>query len=226
MSPNDLSPVYDRVDASASAGSARSFGAPTIGWTEVAMAIHPLLTSPVPSLVRIDVAGHAPLTVDVEADAFWWQTPLAEFPSEPGDLRLSSEPKFGPGPSALEPGHALDGLLWRIGLSSFPGELAWWLQRDDRFRVVRWPNFTTLDHTPDQMRMTSMLGYAAMRVDELSSATGASLADARSLVNAFSLMRILRTEAPEAVQTRVLRAEPAAAAPKSLFRRLRDRLGI
>jgi hypothetical protein len=126
--------------------------------------------------------------------------------------------------------HPLHTLLWHIGLNSFPGELAWWLQRDDRYRLVRWPNFTTLAHTPDHVRMTSLLGYASLTVDELAEQANVAPAEARRLVTAFSLMRILRSESPDvalarpALQRETTAQPTAVPARGGLFRRLLDRL--
>jgi hypothetical protein len=210
---------------------------PRFGWTRVAMAIRPMADSADDELLRIEVAGHEPLLIDVAAGAFWWDTDLADMPLDPMDVRIARETRSEDSVVSTTPGNDLDVLLWHIGLNSFPGELAWWMQRDDRYRLVRWPNLTTLGHTPDQVRMTSLLGYAFLTVDELAEQANVPPVEARRLVNAFSLMRILRSESPEVamarpvlqrVDTAATAAQAAAAAPAprpSLFRRLRERLG-
>lgn len=217
-------------------------GLPRFGWTRVAMALRPMWDAD-EDLLRVEVAGHEPLVIDVSMNAYWWPTPLEQMPADPEDLRIGREPKGVESPATNAPGNDLDGLLWRIGLGSFPGELAWWLQRDDRYRLVRWPNLTMLPHTPDQVRMTSLLGMATMSVDELAERANVEPAEARRLVNAFSLMRILRSESPEVsfapptfdrtVHAARVAQESAATTPVStpaprtgLFRRLRDRLGL
>ena len=203
---------------------------PSFGWTGVAMALHRLQQEPSPSIVTVRVAGHLPLTIDVETNAYWWDTPLTAFPTEPEDLEVVTTAKDLAQEAARAPGTDLDGLLWLIGNHSFLGELAWWLQRHDRYRLVRWPNLTTLPHTPDQMRMTAMLGYTFLPVEELANASETDPAEARRLVNAFSLMRLLRSERPEVVETATAQEPVPTAAPQAqrggLFRRLRDRLGL
>jgi hypothetical protein len=202
---------------------------PRFGWTRVAMALRPMWDAP-DEVLRVEVPGHEPLLVDVAADAYWWTTPTADMPVEPGDVRVGREARSADAVITGTPGTELHTLLWHIGLNSFPGELAWWLQRDDRYRLVRWPNFTTLAHTPDHVRMTSLLGYASLTVDELAEQANVAPAEARRLVTAFSLMRILRSESPDvalarpALQRETTAQPTAVPARGGLFRRLLDRL--
>jgi len=200
---------------------------PRFGWTRVAMALRPLWDTR-GEVLRVEIAGHGPLVIDVASDSYWWSTPLGELPIDPEDVRVGREDRDVEAAVELGPGSELQGLLWHVGLHSFPGELAWWLQRDDRYRLQRWPNFTTLAHTPDHVRMTSLLGFAALTVDELAEQANVAPAEARRLINAFSLMRILRSQAPDITLARPAfdRPVPAASpAPRGgLFRRLFDRL--
>ncbi|GAB2979938.1 hypothetical protein [Frigoribacterium salinisoli] len=204
---------------------------PSFGWTGVAMALHRLQQQPSPSIVTVRVPGHLPLTIDVEANAYWWDTPLADFPTDPREVEVVTTAKDPAQEASRAPGSDLDALLWLVGNHSFLGELAWWLQRHDRYRLVRWPNLTTLPHTPDQMRMTAMLGYTFLPVEELANASDTDPAEARRLVNAFSLMRLLRSETPDVADTATAQEPPIATATTApprggLFRRLRDRLGL
>ena len=203
---------------------------PRFGWTRVAMALRPMWDAP-DEVLRVEIAGHGPLVIDVAADAYWSETPLDALPIEPDELRVGREARDAEAAVSDGPGNELQAFLWYVGLNSFPGELAWWLQREDRYRLQRWPNFTTLAHTPDHVRMTSLLGYAALTVDELAEQANVVPTEARRLINAFSLMRILRSETPEIAMARpafdrpVHVAAPAAPAQRSgLFRRLLDRL--
>lgn len=201
---------------------------PRFGWTRVAMALRPLRDSR-DEVLRVELAGHDPLVIDVASDCYWWTTRLDALPIDPEDVRVGREERDVEAAIENGPGSELHALLWQIGLHSFPGELAWWLQRDDRYRLQRWPNFTTLLHTPDHVRMTSLLGFAALTVDELAVQANVTPAEARRLVNAFSLMGILRSETPDVAMARPAFERPvqAAVAPVSrggLFRRLLDRL--
>lgn len=205
---------------------------PSFGWTGVAIALHRLQQEPSASIVTVRVPGHLPLTIDVDANAYWWDTPLEAFPTDPTDVEVVTVAKDPAQEATRQPGADLDALLWLIGNHSFLGELAWWLQRHDRYRLVRWPNLTTLPHTPDQMRMTAMLGYAFLPVDELANAAETDPAEARRLVNAFSLMRLLRSESPAPADLAGTPEPVVDPAPLvrpqrgGLFRRLRDRLGL
>lgn len=205
---------------------------PSFGWTGVAIALHRLQQAPTSSIVTVRVPGHLPLVIDVETNSFWWDTPLVHFPTDPVDVEVATTAKDPAVEATRAPGSDLDALLWLIGNHSFLGELAWWLQRHDRYRLVRWPNLTTLPHTPDQMRMTAMLGYAFLPVDELANAAETDPSEARRLVNAFSLMRLLRSESPDRSDVLGTPEPVLAPAPSpqrqrgGLFRRLRDRLGL
>lgn len=230
------SPGWPRHPAAVTVTARHATGTPTsgitvpsFGWTGVAMALHRLQQQPTSSIVTVRVPGHLPLTIDVEAHAYWWDTPLADFPTEPCEVEVVTTAKDPAQEASRAPGGDLDALLWLIGNHSFLGELAWWLQRHDRYRLVRWPNLTTLSHTPDQMRMTAMLGYTFLPVEELANASDAEPAEARRLVNAFSLMRLLRSETPAVADTATAQEPspaPATALPRrgGPFRRLRDRL--
>jgi hypothetical protein len=204
---------------------------PSFGWTGVAIALHRLQQQPTSSIVVVRQADHLPLVIDLETNAYWWDTPLTAFPSEPVDIDVVVEPKDPAVEASRAPGTDLDALVWLIGNHSFLGELAWWLQRDDRYKLVRWPNFTMLAHTPEQMRMTAMLGYTFLPVGELANASESDPAEARRLINAFSLMRLLRAESPEPSEVAVS-ADPVYVPPApqqrrgGLFSRLRDRLGL
>lgn len=214
---------------------------PSFGWTGVAIALHRLQQQPAASIVVVRQADHLPLVVDVETNAYWWDTPLTAFPAEPVDIDVVVEAKDPAVEASRPPGTDLDALLWLIGNHSFLGELAWWLQRDDRYKLVRWPNFTMLAHTPEQMRMTAMLGYTFLPVGELANASESDPSEARRLVNAFSLMRLLRAESPEPAAVAGAGSSSSSAsasvdpeyvrvAPQprrgGLFSRLRDRLGL
>jgi len=226
--PRDPAPVTARH---ASDAPTSGVTVPSFGWTGVAMALHRLQQQPTSSLVTVHVPGHLPLTIDVEAHAYWWDTPLAEFPTDPLELEVVTTPKDPAQEAARAPGHGLDALLWLVGNHSFLGELAWWLQRHDRYRLVRWPDLTALPHTPDQRRMTAMLGYTYLPVAELANAGDADPSEARRLVNAYSLMRLLRSETPDAADTATAQEPaptPATAPPRrgGPARRLRDLLGL
>lgn len=194
---------------------------PTVmGWASAAVAIHSVRRIPTPVLLRLDVVGFGSLLVDFRHHAFEWETPLERFPEDPGAVLVETHPTTpdAPAPFAL-PGRDLDGLLWLIGQHAFPTRPATWLWNDDRYRLRRWPNLAELPISLEQVRMTAMLGNAAATPAELAAAVGVPLEVAQRLVNAYSLMGILRSAPAEAA--------PVAQAPpvRGLFSRLRTRLG-
>ena len=200
-----------------------------LGWTRVAIALQGLWDT-TGEVLRVEIDGMEPLIIDPSMEAFWWPVPVSDMPVEIPGAQIERQFAFNQPLVGATPGSDLSTLLWHIGINSFPGETAWWLQRRDSYRLLRWPNFTTLAHTPDQVRMTSLLGYAALTVDELAAQAEVETSEARKLINAFSLMRILRSDSPSlpmprSALQRIAEPEVAAAAPRQgLFRRLRERL--
>ena len=194
----------------------------TAGWTSAAIAVHSMLTIPVPMFLRLEADEHPPILIDFRHRAFSWPVPMAEFPAHPIDVRVETEPTTADAaPLFVLPGRNLDSLLWEIGQHSFAGLPAPWLNADDRFKLTRWPNLIEHAHTLTQMRMTAMLGNVQLTVAELAVAADVDVTEAQSLVNALSLMGILQTADTAAVAPTV---RPVAA--QGLFDRLRRRLGI
>lgn len=191
-----------------------------IGWASAAVAIHSVRRIPTPVLLRLDVVGFGALMVDFRHHAFEWETPLERFPEDPGAVLVETHPTTPDGPAPFElPGRDLDGLLWLVGQHAFR-DRASWLWSDDRYRLTRWPNLAELPITLEQVRMTAMLGNVAATPAELAAAVGVPVESAQRLVNAYSLMGILRS-APAAVAP-VAQATPPA---RGLLARLRTRLG-
>jgi hypothetical protein len=193
------------------------------GWSSAATAIHAVGLAEVPMLLVLEARGHGPIVIDFRHTAFAWEVPLDCFPVEPESVGVQTHPVRPGDPALFElPGRNLDALLWMIGLNSFEGALAWWLPADRRYRTTRWPNLTELVHTPQQLRMIAMLGNAFLTPDELAAASGSSPAEAQRLLNALSLMSILRSSATAPAVAP--RAEPAIPS-RGLFRRLLEKLG-
>lgn len=191
-----------------------------VGWASAAVAIHSVRRIPTPVLLRLDVVGFGSLLVDFRHHAFEWETPLERFPEDPGAVLVETHPTTpdAPAPFAL-PGRDLDGLLWLVGQHAFPTRPATWLWNDDRYRLRRWPNLAELPISLEQVRMTAMLGNAAATPAELAAAVGVPLEVAQRLINAYSLMGILRSAPAEAAP--VAQATPV----RGLLSRLRTRLG-
>jgi hypothetical protein len=192
------------------------------GWSSAATAIHSVRKLDAPVLLFLEAAQQPPIVLDFTHNVFVWNRPLACLPTEPSFVGVYTQPVLeGDLPICPLPGPSLDTLLWTIGLNSFEGALAWWLPESERFHMARWPNLTELPHTSDQMRMIAMLGNAYLSPSELAQVSASSMASVQRLLNALSLMGILKSSAKYPEPTP--KAAVASHTP-GLFRRLRDRL--
>ena len=196
-----------------------------VGWTSAAIAVHSILQIPIPMFLRLEPAGFGPITIDFRHHAFEWGTRLEDFPDEPATVLVETEPTTATEPPIFAlPGQDLDTLLWVMGLHSFQDDRAFWLRPGDRYRLTRWPDLTSLDHTIDQMRMVAMLGNISLSVEQLAEAADVELAVAQRLVNALSLMGVVES----AIEThaRPVDEAPTPVPARGLFSRLRAKLGF
>jgi hypothetical protein len=193
-----------------------------VGWTNAAIAVRSILQLSFPMFLCLRVDGHSPILIDFRHRAFTWGTPLDAFPASPGYVNVETEATtLTAAPLFTLPGQDVDGLLWMMGSSAFDGAPATWLAPGDRYRLSRWPNIIQLGITPEQVRMTALLGSGFFTARELALASGTDVASANRLINAFTLMNIAYSSA-DAPATLVQRPE----ARVGLFRRLREKLGI
>jgi len=196
----------------------------TVGWTQASMAVMSVMSLKAPVHLRMHVEMHGPLLIDFRHHAFSWSTPLHLFPIDAVHTGLETVPTTADAAPFFElPGQNLDELLWEMGVNSFGGAAAYWLSPDDRYRLTRWPNLTQHSHSLSQVRMIAVLGNGYASAAELAAFAGVDLSDAQRLINALSLMRILSRSA--AAPAPALVAPTAAAKRRSLFDRLRTRLG-
>lgn len=207
-------------------GSRETVSAPPelSGWAGAATAVHAIQQMAMPMTLTLDVASHGVIAIDFPFHAFAWDTSLAEFPLDATSILVETRPAPADQPTIALPGRSLDSLLWTIGYNAFGDEPAPWLREGDRYRLRRWPALADISVTLDQVRMTAMLGNAFATADELAAAAHTPPADARRLVNAFSVTGILRRSSG-APALGSMPAHPAAAASSGLFARLRERLG-
>jgi hypothetical protein len=195
------------------------------GWMPAAMAIHGVQSSRAPMILHLDIAGAGSVTIDVLRRAYDGGLTAERFPTAPESVRIETTPTFpGAPPVFALPGAELDALLWHIGYHAFPDGAAPWLPVGARLRLSRWPNLSDLPITLDQVRMTAMLGNGAATVDELAVVAGVDAVEARSVINAFALVGILR--AVDEPRPEPVAAIVEASASRGLFARLRERLGL
>jgi hypothetical protein len=125
------------------------------------------------------------------------------------------------------PGRDLDELLWIMGAVAFSSGPADWMRPEDRYTLTKWPNFTVVPHSMDQIRMTAMLSSGFLSAAELASAAGVSDAEAHRLINALSLIGSLESAMGPVAPPPFINARADDAASRGgLFRLLRDKLGL
>lgn len=190
-------------------------------WAEVATTVYDALQRNSADVITVVVGSRDMLQIDIARYSFEWSTPLAEFPTGASGLRIAVNPAadFSATPKNL------DSLLWTLGNNAFGGAAAPWLQAGQRVRLSRWPNMPRHLHGMQQMYMLAALGNAYFSAGELAAASKAPEATAQDLINALSLMQLLKysAEAPPVV---IAPSGPQhRQQPQSLFARLRARLG-
>ena len=188
-------------------------------WAEVASTVNNALMQAAPVVITVTVGPREMLQIDIPRYTFEWPRPLDEFPGDASGLSIWTQAAADPSPRA----NNLEGLLWTLGNNAFQGRPASWLAEGKRVRLARWPNMPRHMHTMHQMYMLAVLGNAYFTAAELAAAAKSTETEAQDLINALSLMQLLKysSEAPPVVI-------PVAEEPKpnqGLFARLRARLG-
>jgi hypothetical protein len=193
------------------------------GWAQAAFAINSILRLSTPVFLRLDVDDHEPLFIDFRHNAYVWSTPISEFPTHPRSVRFETDAAAPDAPPLFKlPGENLNSPLWVLGLNAANGHSAPWMRPGERYRLSQWPNLARHLHDMSQMHMLAILGNGYFSATELASMAGVPEADAHNLINALSLLRLLRVS--EVVPELVIESVPEKDAP-SLFSRLRSRLG-
>ncbi|TBN58081.1 hypothetical protein EYE40_12130 [Glaciihabitans arcticus] len=220
ISPDDVSTLLERFTVVPAA--TRSGGIPATGWARLAMALHPLHGSS-DVLVIADLADGTSIVIDWGRKDYWRHGGTGLFPVEATmtNVRIYRAPGARL-PFLVEKPDDLSTLLWYVGFHAFPDATAWWFADDCRYQLSRWPDFTSLEHDPDHVRMTALLGSGTYTAQELGQAAGVSPVAAQRLLNALGLMGLLR-ETPVLAGAPVV---PTTERSRGLFGRLRARLGL
>lgn len=189
-------------------------------WGEVAAAVHAALQQSAAVVLTVVLGSREMLQIDIPRYNFEWPRPLEEFPVGMTGLGIASHPAadFSATPKNL------DGLLWVLGNNAFEGAPASWLDQSQRVRLSRWPNMPRHMHSMQQMYMLAALGNAYFTAAELAAAAKTTVAVAQDLINALSLMQLLKYSSEVAAPV-IVEAAPQQEQSKSLFARLRARLG-
>ncbi|OYX58830.1 MAG: hypothetical protein B7Y93_01175 [Micrococcales bacterium 32-70-13] len=175
------------------------------GWTGAAMAIHAVRRMPTPMVVTLQPEGLEPMQIDMRGYVYQWARPLADFPDDPGPVAISTrairdaEPAFAGDDFVDHPpafaGSSLEPLLWLIGTRAFSGGRASWLRSGDRYRLYRWPDFSLLPVTDQEQGIVKASAAGFMVVEKLAQRARVEVEAAQRVVNALSLMGLLRRHA-------------------------------
>ena len=206
----------------------RQGGIPATGWGRVAMALL-ALRGESDALLLIDLADDSLIVIDWGRKDYWWQGSTGVFPERPTVSKVRVYRGDGARlPFMLEQPSELPSLLWLVGIHAFPSSPAWWLGESMAYRLTRWPDFAMLAVDPDDVSMTALLSKSALTAAELAAAAGVEVNRAQRLINALSLMGLVR-ETPAVVRQVPVAVTPVESAPepkRGLFSRLRTRLGV
>ncbi len=172
------------------------------GWSGAAMALHAIRRMPSPMIVSLRPDALDPMLVDMRGYVYQWTMPLEQFPARPDSVVIGTraiegaEPAFaGADYSYSRPafvGQPLDTLLWLIGTHAFDGGRASWLRAGDRYRLYRWPELEKLPLTDEQLRIIKTSAKGFMTVEKLAAKAGLDREVVQRVVNALSLMGLLR----------------------------------
>ena len=204
--------------------------APTLhsgnGWDDAALALHSIQQMNAPMLVMLEFEGFPPVYIDLPRRAFHWRSAMEDFPLEPSSVRIVTEAVAVDAPTRFRSaGRSLDKLLWAIGQSAFQGNPAPWLRPGERYRLTSWPNFTELNHTFDHMRMTAHIGNAPLSASELASAATSDPTAVQRMINAYSLLGILKVSEGSPT-TPAVNAQDQTKPTGGFLARLRSRWGL
>mgnify|MGYP001806588732 CR=1 FL=1 len=175
------------------------------GWTGAAMAVHAVRRMPTPMVVSLQPDGLEPMLIDMRGYVYQWSEPLDSFPAAPATVLIGTraireaEPAFAGDDFVEHPpafaGAPLEPLLWLIGTHAFDGARASWLRSGDRYRLYRWPDFGLLPMSDDQRRIVKASASGFMVVEKLAQRAKVEIVEAQRVVNALSLMGLLRRHA-------------------------------
>lgn len=180
------------------------------------------------TIVLIDRDGSELAAINVARASFASVYPLDELVLRiqtgfrKAEMRALSAWDSFPGGTPL----ALDLLCWNVGkIIGTQAGLAPWLNGDQAYRVISWPDFGVIGLDRVGMKLSAHLAQKCLTAQQLSSVSGVDLGAVFSFLNSTSLCGLL--VAGPAKQPFV-RSASAAELPqqRSMFTRLRTKLGL
>jgi hypothetical protein len=129
-------------------------------------------------------------------------------------------------PRLVLDGQPLHYLLWLAGLHSGRGQLMPFLDAAKPYKLTRWPEFGTIDFTPQFLKVMSYLSKHAASLPDVSAWSGIAKEDVADLMNAAGLCGYLTLASSDDRVQAAPQPTEAMQEKRGLFNRIRNKLGM
>jgi len=120
-----------------------------------------------------------------------------------------------------------DSVLWSLGLGAGQGKLLTWLASNCTYKLRRWPDTSLLKNRSSFVRLAARFAKEFVSPEEVAQKSGAANRDIADFLNACSLCGYLISgERKQTLVEETLAAPAASEQKKSLFGRIRSKLGL
>jgi hypothetical protein len=129
-------------------------------------------------------------------------------------------------PRLVLDGQPLHYLLWLAGLHSGRGQLMPFLDEAKPYKLTRWPEFGTIDFTPQFLKVMSYLSKHAASLPDVAAWSGIAKEDVADLMNAAGLCGYLTQATSDDRGQAAAQPTEAMQEKRGLFNRIRSKLGM
>jgi hypothetical protein len=129
-------------------------------------------------------------------------------------------------PRLVLEGQPMHYLLWLAGLHSGRGQLMPFLDVAKPYKLTRWPEFGTIDFTPQFLKVMSYLSKHAASLPDVAAWSGIAKEDVADLMNAAGLCGYLTQASSDDVGQAPVQPTEAMQEKRGLFNRIRNKLGM
>ncbi len=129
-------------------------------------------------------------------------------------------------PRLVLDGQPLHYLLWLAGLHSGRGQLLPFLDATKHYKLTRWPEFGTIDFTPQFLKVMSYLSKHSAALPDISAWCGIAREDVADLLNAAGLCGYLAEASSDERGQAPTQPTEAVQEKRGLFNRIRNKLGM
>ncbi|MDZ4855455.1 MAG: hypothetical protein SGJ26_11465 [Nitrospirota bacterium] len=129
-------------------------------------------------------------------------------------------------PRLILDGLPLHYLLWPTGLYSGHGQLLPYLDAAKTYKLSRWPEFGTIDFTPQFLKVMSYLSKHAATLSDVTAWSGIAREDVADLMNAAGLCSYLASAPSDDLARGPIVPTEAVQEKRGLFNRIRNKLGM